>query len=117
MSDDIAVLELVVIIIVIAVDRRARDLGLFRRFQLDEGVLRRVLAVKVVVVGLRGGLLHLVLGAIVVVLPRGLRAVVGTLDAAGVVSSQELVHRVVRGVFVLGVGDDVAVLELVVGVV
>merc|ERR1719487_3060729 len=61
-------------------------------------IIWRVLAVKVVVVSLRGGLLHLVLGA-------------------GVVCGQELVHRVVRGVFVLGVGNDIAVLELVVIVI
>merc|ERR1719487_2631953 len=80
-------------------------------------IIWRVLAVKVVVVSLRGGLLHLVLGSVVVVLPLGLRAVVGALDAAGVVCGQELVHRVVRGVFVLGVGNDIAVLELVVVII
>merc|ERR1719161_1651740 len=80
-------------------------------------VIWRVLAVEVVVVGLSGGLLHLVLGAIVVVLTLGLRPVVGPLDAAPVIRGQELVHRVVRGVFVLGVRDDVAVLELVVVVI
>merc|ERR1719399_2400903 len=80
-------------------------------------IIWRVLAVKVVVVSLRGGLLHLVLGSVVVVLPHGLRAVVGALNAAGVISSQELVHRVVRGVFVLRMGNDVAVLELVVVII
>merc|ERR1719171_2351522 len=76
-----------------------------------------VLAVEVVVVGLRGGLLHLVLGAVIVVLPLGLCAIVGSLDSASVVRSQELVHRVVGGILVLGVGDNVAVLELVVPVI
>merc|ERR1719171_859204 len=76
-----------------------------------------VLAVEVVVVGLRGGLLHLVLGAIIVVLTLGLGAIVGSLDSASVVRSQELVHRVVGGILVLGVGDHVAMLELVVPVI
>jgi len=116
--DDVAVLELVIIVIVIAVNRRARGLGLCSRLQLDKGIIiRRVLTVEIVVVGLGGGLLHLVLGAIVVVLTLGLRPVVGPLDAAPVIRGQELVHRVVRGVFVLGVSDDVAVLELVVIVI
>merc|ERR1719161_1776833 len=116
--DDVAVLELVVIVIVIAVDRRARGLRLRSRLQLEKGIIvRRILTVEVVVVGLGGGLLHLVLGAIVVVLTLSLRPVVGPLDAAPVIRGQELVHRVVRGVFVLGVRDDVSVLELVVVVI
>merc|ERR1719487_2709429 len=86
--------------------------------QIISGVIIwRVLAIKVVVVSLCGGLLHLVLGAVVVVLPLGLRAVVGALDTAAVVRGQELVHRVVRGVFVLGVGNDIAVLKLVVVII
>merc|ERR1719443_1602921 len=111
-GDNVAMLELVV-----TIPWRAR-LALGRRLELDEGVIIwGVLAVKVVVVGLRGGLLHLVLGAIIVVLTLGLGAIVGSLDSASVVRSQELVHRIVGGILILSAGDNVAMLELVVPVI
>merc|ERR1719380_173428 len=106
-----------IIVVIITIPRRAR-LRLSRRLELDESIIVwSVLAVEVVVVGLRGGLLDLILGAVVVVLPLGLRAVVGALDTTSVVGCQELVHRVVRRIFVLGVGDNVAMLELIVSII
>merc|ERR1719327_1962448 len=96
-------LELIVsiIVVIITIPRRAR-LRLSRRLELDESIIVwSVLAVEVVVV----------------VLPLGLRAVVGALDTTSVVGCQELVHRVVRRIFVLGVGDNVAMLELIVSII
>merc|ERR1719473_125544 len=119
MSNDIAVLELIVsvIVVVVTVPRRGR-LFLSRRLDLDERVfIWGVLTVEVVVVGLRGRFFDLVLGAVVVVLPLCLRAIVGAFDSASVVRSQKLVHRVIRCIFVLGVGNDIAVLELIVSVI
>merc|ERR1719265_37584 len=79
-------------------------------------VLRGVLAVEVVVLGLNRGLIHLVLGAVVVGV-RVYSVLVSTGDAPPVVRGQELVHRVVRGVLVLGMRDHVTVLVLVVTIV
>merc|ERR1719284_2284888 len=79
-------------------------------------VLWRVLTVEVVVLCLSRRLVHLVLGAVIVgVLVH--RVLVRAGDAASIVRGQELVHRVVRRIFVLGVRDHVPVLVLVITIV
>merc|ERR1719473_687947 len=118
-GNDIAVLELIVsvIVVIITIPRRGR-LFLSCRLDLDERVLIwGVLAVEVVVVSFRGRFLNLVFGAVIVVLPFCLRAIVGAFDSASVVSSQKLVHRIVRCVLVFGMSNDIAVLELIVPVI
>jgi len=82
-----------------------------------EGViLWGVLAVEVVVLSLSCGFVNLVLRPVVV----GVRVhgvLVGTGHATPVVRGKELVHRVVRGILILGVRYHVPVLVLVVIVV
>merc|ERR1719387_668264 len=112
--DHVPVFEFVVtvVVVVVAVPRGVR----FAPSLQERIILRCVLAVEVIVLGLGRGLVYLVLSAIVV----GVRVngvLVRTGDATPVVRGQELVHRVVGGVFVLGVRDHVPVLELVVTVV
>merc|ERR1719236_337 len=92
--------------------------GLRGHLRLKEGVIiiRRVLAVEVVVLSLGRGFVHFVLGAVVVgVLVHGV--LIRTGNAATIIRGQELVHRVVRRVLVLSVRDHVAVLVLIVSIV
>jgi len=120
--DHIPVLVLVVTVVVIVVTvPRGACLALGQpgclRFDGDERIiLWGVLAVEVVVLGLGRGLVHLVLGAVVVgVLVHG--ALISASDATPVVRGQELVHGIVRCVFVLRVRNHIPVLVLVVTVV